>query len=376
MRYNIAYLKKWEVFAVKRNHGIDLLRMVSMLMVVILHILVHGGVLVATSQLTAKYSVSWLMESLAFCAVNCYALITGYVHFSSRYRFASLAQICLQALLYSLGIAVCVWILKPESFSVESLIHFLFPVSKNGYWYLSAYVGLFVLIPFLNAGVNALSEKQTKTFLGLLFFVFSIIPILARQDTFSLNYGYSAFWLAMLYIGGASIRKYGWGDALTSRKALLIYICGALAAWGLKLGWESATRWLLGEAKTGLNFFTYPSPTMVIAAVGLFFAFKNAAISPRLAKFIAEFSPAALGVYLIHEHDYVKAYFISDRFAGLTEFSPPVMAAGILGSALAIFTVCILIDWIRHKIFRRMRVKETLEKLEEKYIRHNITAIK
>ena len=37
-----------EVFEMKRNYGIDLLRMVLMLMVVILHIFGHGGALGAT----------------------------------------------------------------------------------------------------------------------------------------------------------------------------------------------------------------------------------------------------------------------------------------------------------------------------------------
>ena len=67
----------------KRNYGIDLLRMILMLMVVILHVLGHGGVLDATTPLSAKYCVSWLIESFAYCAVNCYALISGYVYFNA-----------------------------------------------------------------------------------------------------------------------------------------------------------------------------------------------------------------------------------------------------------------------------------------------------
>lgn len=360
----------------KRNYGIDLLRIVLMFMVVILHVLGHGGVLDATNQLTVKYGVSWLIESLAYCAVNCYALISGYVYISGRYKFSSLVQICLQALVYSLGIAICVWVLKPENFSLRSLIYFLFPVSKSAYWYLSAYVGLFVLIPFLNAGINALSKEQTKSYLCLMFFVFSILPTFARQDTFFVNAGYSTFWLAFMYAIGACIRKYGWGDALKSRKALWIYICSVLISWGVKMCFEGTTMWLLGEPKTGYNFISYTSPTMVIAAIALFLAFKNATVSPKLRRLISELSPAAFGVYLIHEHECIKGHFIVDRFVFLSELSTPIMVLGILGSALCIFAGCLFIDWIRHKVFTKMRVKECLEKLENKYIHHNITTIK
>ena len=61
----------------KRNYGIDLLRLVAMYMIVILHVLGNGGVLEATNGL--KNSLAWFMEIGSYCAVNCYAIISGYV---------------------------------------------------------------------------------------------------------------------------------------------------------------------------------------------------------------------------------------------------------------------------------------------------------
>lgn len=72
-----------------RNYGIDALRIVSMLMVVTLHVLGHGGVLkIAESE---KYWIVWFLEISAYCAVNCYALISGYVGVYSKYKFSNLA---------------------------------------------------------------------------------------------------------------------------------------------------------------------------------------------------------------------------------------------------------------------------------------------
>ena len=42
----------------KRNYGIDLLRIVSMVMIVILHILGQGGVLDAADNLSPQY-IAW-----------------------------------------------------------------------------------------------------------------------------------------------------------------------------------------------------------------------------------------------------------------------------------------------------------------------------
>lgn len=356
----------------KRNYGIDLLRMILMLMVVILHVLGHGGVLEATNPLSAKYCVSWLIESFAYCAVNCYALISGYVHFNSRYRLSSIARMWFQALLYSLGIAVCVWILKPDTFSIRDLITFLLPVSRGMWWYLSAYVGLFLLIPFLNAGINVFTEKQTKIYLFVLFFAFTAVPTFVRKDTFATNSGYSTFWLAYLYVIGACIKKYEWGGKLKSRKAVIIYIFSVLLSWGMKLFCESFTMRVLGEPKTVFHFVDYTSPTMVIAAISLLFVFMNCSIPEKMRRFISTFSPAAFGVYLIHTHWYVWDNLIDDRFHFLTDFNVLLMIIGIIGWAGLIFFVCLLIDWVRLKIFKLVRVAEFFEKLEER-IRCKVT---
>ena len=69
-----------------RNLGIDILRIVSMIGVVFLHILGHGGLL--DSQLSpAKFSMVWFLELLAYPAVNCFILISGYVGYKGERIF-------------------------------------------------------------------------------------------------------------------------------------------------------------------------------------------------------------------------------------------------------------------------------------------------
>ena len=72
----------------QRNRGIDLLRMTAMWMVVILHILNKGGVLAAAAPLSAGQGTARLLETAAYCAVNCYGLISGYVGVQRRFRCA------------------------------------------------------------------------------------------------------------------------------------------------------------------------------------------------------------------------------------------------------------------------------------------------
>lgn len=46
-----------------RNYGIDFLRMISMIMIVMLHTLGHGGILRSVSFLSVHYQIAWLLGS-------------------------------------------------------------------------------------------------------------------------------------------------------------------------------------------------------------------------------------------------------------------------------------------------------------------------
>ena len=62
----------------KRNIGLDLLRILSMFMVLILHLLGKGGMLEKESNSQIYYLIYNFMEILCIVAVNCYVLISGY----------------------------------------------------------------------------------------------------------------------------------------------------------------------------------------------------------------------------------------------------------------------------------------------------------
>ena len=61
------------------NYGIDLLRLVLMFMVCVLHVLGQGGVLDASSSFLIKNKIFWAMEILSYCAVDSFAIISGYM---------------------------------------------------------------------------------------------------------------------------------------------------------------------------------------------------------------------------------------------------------------------------------------------------------
>lgn len=76
-----------------RNYGVDALRIFAMFMVVILHILTQGGILNASERFTSQYEVGWLLQTAAFCAVDVYALVSGFVSCYTKYRYRNIIEI-------------------------------------------------------------------------------------------------------------------------------------------------------------------------------------------------------------------------------------------------------------------------------------------
>ncbi len=75
----------------RRNANIELLRIISMFMVLVLHALNWSGALNYTSGIC--YWVYWWMEALAIVAVNVFMLISGYFQINGTFKLSSVLKI-------------------------------------------------------------------------------------------------------------------------------------------------------------------------------------------------------------------------------------------------------------------------------------------
>ena len=106
-----------------RNYGIDLLRIVSMLGVVFLHVLGHGGIL-SLDHAPANFSIAWFFEILAYPAVNCFVLISGYVGYKNEKlfpRLKNLLTLMFTVSFYSISIFLIFKFFVPKALGIEDL---------------------------------------------------------------------------------------------------------------------------------------------------------------------------------------------------------------------------------------------------------------
>ena len=348
----------------QRNYGIDLLRMIAMLMVVILHILGKGGVLQAAPPLSIRYETAWLLETAAYCAVDCYALISGYVGFGTRCRYADLAALWLRVVFYTVTITAVFALVLPGSVSAGEWLRAIFPVVFNQYWYFTAYFCLFLFLPLINAAVNGLKREELRRLVLALVAFLSVLPTVLRRDTFGLQGGYGPLWLITVYVIGAYLGKYDALRKITPQKALLGYGTVVGVSWLVKLGADHGMLSFFGESSGVL--ISYTSPTILGAGIFLLALFRGLRLPLWLQKLVAAASPLAFSVYLIHAQPLVWKYIITDGFTAFAGRSAPLLLLGVLGTALTIYVFCSLIDLLRADLFSRLRVRDRLRNLEDR----------
>lgn len=218
-----------------RNWGVDLLRILSMFMVVVLHVLGQGGILVAQVPFDYGWVLCWTLESACFCAVNCFGIISGYVSravtLSIRACFFRWAQVAF----YSVLLTILIGVIFPNTLSVRQLLGSFFPVATQKYWYFTAYFALMFFTPFLNQLLNMLNPQKTDHLIITIFMLLCLFPLLAGRDLYYLRGGYTFLWLCALYLLGGCFRQRHYHNLLSQSFLMLGYILCVLITVGSKV---------------------------------------------------------------------------------------------------------------------------------------------
>jgi len=328
-----------------------------MFLVVILHILGHGGVL--ENATGANKHIAWFLEIAAYCAVDIYALISGYVGYSEKpkpFKSSKFLTLWAQVFCYSFGITLCAFLIKPESIGIKTLIRSAFPVASNQYWFFSCYVALFFLMPWLNRFIRSLDNKDLTKLVAVLVGLFSLYMVfsnrLSGSDPFKLCGGYSTIWLVVLYIIGAWMKRVDITKKIKAKYAWLTVILCVLITWFFK---DVFT----GIIQTGV-FVNYISPTILLIAMSYIVIFAKMKSNTVVRKAIIFFAPAAFGVYLIHENNIIREHFIGRYFGWIAEANVLLICFEVIGCALGILIGCLLVEKLRLLLFEALRINRLL----------------
>lgn len=295
-----------------RKANIELMRFVSMLLIVAAHYLGKGNLLPPLSDKETDWMayLPWILEGFIILSINLYMMITGYFLTSSSFKVSRLIKTVLQVWFYSVvvGLVAGIFGLFPgEGLSGYYILELLFPISMNQYWFMTAYIFMYLFTPFIAIGVRQLNKKQLQTVIFLLLLAFCIIKSVTPGELETDMRGYDCIWYLCVCIIAAYIRLYGIPCIRSAKMGFLLCLAGAAAIFAETM----ALRWIYittGKLESILTIgYSFNHVFALIASLGAFAGFEKLRLrSGLLASCLLKISPYILGVYLLHEHPAVR----------------------------------------------------------------------
>lgn len=338
----------------RRNYGIDLLRIVSMFMIAVLHVLGQGGVLYNLDALSIKYNLSWLLEIICYSSVDCYALITGYVMINSKFSYKKIFNLWIGVVFWSVLLTIIMNGIYPDLIGKRDIVRSLFPIIFSEYWYFSSYFCLFFFIPFLNKFINILEYSDFKRLIITMICLFSFVNLLT--DPFKLGMGYSFVWLLVSYFIGAYIKKYGLFKKVKSRWIFLVICLCFLLTWCFKL-------FFVKYPFLTFDFFgpdlliSYNSFTILFASIGFLILFSRLKINNKyFRRFVKRLAPVTFGVYIIHVQSWVWKLFINQKFSSIINYDSVIMVLLVLFFVFMLYMLCSFLEMIRIWLFKKIKI--------------------
>lgn len=327
----------------QRATGPELLRIVAMILIVVSHASCIGsGIWEQQGSLR-----SFLLLNLYYAGsvgVAAFAMLTGYYMHSSGFRLRGICKIVMQTLFYSL-ICYIIYVISGGVVHGKELLKAFLPITTGQYWFVTAYVGLMLLTPFINMLLRLLSLKYVFLFSAILFVVNFICPSGIIQ-------------LMYLYVAGSGISLYQrqrvgklWGPCRCFAVFLGLYsVCAAIVSTLYAVSLGGMPSFLVAA-----RFFHTSSgvlPGLMGGALVMGFT--------RLPAFslscVNEIAAGALAVYLVHCSPWVQNQILYGLFGLWALPDMPVLHIILYLPFLGIslYMGVGFVDWMRRKTWGRL----------------------
>lgn len=333
---------------VKRNSAVELLRIFCILLVIAGHYYAHGIAYAMAPFTWETYSPRILILQLisfgADIANDIFIIITGYYMICSEMKGKRILRLLGEMFFYSWLIALVFYKSGLAPFSKEGLLDSLIPIWSGYSWFVTCYLILCLLIPFLNPFLKNLEKKAYGKLLLLLFLLRFVTPILDTKTFWNTTQGLEQF--IFLYFIGAYLRLYGFKSKFLQNKwncrvllVLLVGLWAAVSAGIALLGCRRQDNELLADVTKYYPIFSVTISTVLLIVV--------LGIKPFYSRVINTLSGSVLAVYLIHDHPLVRQFLWWTVSPNINQIGSDHIFLHLAQKAAAVFLVCVLIDQCR-----------------------------
>lgn len=359
----------------ERNSSYELMRIVSMFLIVLYHIILHGKVLENCQNEGLKIIFEFI-EFVTLVHVNSFILVTGYYQVESNFKQSKIWSLLNANWFYRVLIVVLLLTFNIVSIDKVSLIKETFPINLNEYWFFKNYLLLYCLTPFINKGIEKLNKSTYQKMIIVSFIIFSIVPSVTGGSYFD-NSGFTLYQFVFLYMVGAYLKKYPLSKSYIFKvmsknmyKLILIFILFTcvfsnyiLYKYSMSV---SSVNTVLGEISSYVSRAStlYNNPFVIIQSICFFEYFGTLTIKNR---YINKLASLVFGIYLIHDNNFSRGLI----YAYLKINDGPIYSYKfifyVFFIAVLIYAICAVIEYIRQKLFKKIYNFKLSKMIREKY---------
>lgn len=360
----VTYFQGYGLLQKERNSSFEILRIISMLLIVMHHYAVHGGFDLVNSFNGKIYFVQ-VLQMYGKLGVNLFVLITGYFLSTSKFSWKRIVKLELEVIFYSVIIGLTFHIFYPEREIIKDFLKEFTPLRSKNYWFYNTYFVLIIFSPFINILIKNIDREEYKKLLLIISIIWVFIPMIPRFSALEMS---NLTWFIFLYLFSGYIKKY---PECISRKskfyalmsiiffvliAIIVLICDILGVY-IK-GFQSQFK----------DFWKMNSIFVFLTSLSMFISFLKWKIGSR--KWINIISSATFGVYLIHDNNLIRTFLWKDLYKNRLYIDSPKIFIHAVFSILTVYCFCTIIDLLR-QCFLEKPLFLLFDKLKTKFERRN-----
>jgi surface polysaccharide O-acyltransferase-like enzyme len=331
-----------------RNSSFELLRIISMLLIVFYHFAIHGGFKFDVSISITHFWYNFIRMG-GKVGVDLFILISGYYLIANKEVAISIDKVIKyigQVFFYSVVIFIVGCLVDISNWGIKSFIKAFFPISFSTWWFASSYFVMYLLHPYINKLLINIDKSLYQKLLALLIICWSIVPTLTTA-----SYGGNALWFVTLYALSGYIRLYGLNSKFTAKYYFLFFlVCSCLTYLSSVIFILLGNKWSV-FAKYVPYFFGEAKITTLLISVSLFMTF--AMLKLNYCKWINVLGSATFGVYLIHDNTIIRSFLWINLFKNAHYQERLVLIPYSLIVVAAVYIICTCIELLRQAFIEK-----------------------
>lgn len=322
----------------KRNSNFEILRIISIIMVIVSHYCAHGFESVNLSQSYTMKALFVRSLRIGEIGVGCFVLISGYYMLESNFKISKVIKLEAEVIFYGLLDTLINIIYSGTSVDIKQLVKVLFPNLFNQYWFVSAYLIIYILSPFLNILIKHVSKEAFRILLIIILTIWVIIPTFLGKvigggtNVYSIV-SFCVFYFIAVYIRIYNIKFFEHINLGICFTASFMVMCISVVVFS-KMSFENIYR-----------FYDCDSLFVLICSMALFIYFKNRKVF--FSKAVNWCAGSVFGIYLLHDNAVIYDFLWNGLLRVRDQFNSKYFLVCMSGSILAIFIAGVMVDKLR-----------------------------